>query len=32
MAVPAVGPLRFWYAGVRFSGWAATPISWRRLL
>ena len=25
MAVPAVGPLRFWYAGVRFSGWARNP-------
>jgi O-antigen ligase len=22
---PSVGPISFWYAGVRFSGWAANP-------
>jgi O-antigen ligase len=25
MVVPAVGPVRFWYGGVRFAGWSDNP-------
>ena len=25
LAIPAVGPVRFWYGGVRFAGWSENP-------
>ena len=25
LAVPAIGPVRFWYGGIRFAGWAHNP-------
>lgn len=25
MVVPSIGPIRFWYGGVRFAGWAENP-------
>ena len=25
LAVPQIGPVRFWYGGVRFSGWSENP-------
>jgi O-Antigen ligase len=25
MAIPNIGPIRFWYGGIRFAGWAENP-------